>query len=392
MLSNSELNGIIGFFEADVLSYYKDNPHMYELDTDFFEGKLMTTDTHYYELEACGRLDEYISQIRFGYHSKLDGTLCVAVYLPDLMKAAETEREKWGPFRVEESLLSLEDKRFEMWYDRYLKGSFDVESGPRKRLAYIIEKINACSKTLVSEPLYTAIPDKSVIYPSSQNTHAYEDAHKNLYGFLVDSLSKKCLLKLACLRNKPIPNAPNMKSTKLLRHVFDELGKGSKLHTLLSKVSEQRGNASHNVRPPATKSNAFMDFYRDLEAATTAYEELLALIESKFSVSANHELRRHEIMNSLPKIDESKTIESDHSICEATRMEGKTVEKVWIGRRENAKGAHQSEVIYMQFTDGKILAMDTGSNALDFKQNPAMKPDEFEVDFRLTWVPAPSNK
>ena len=385
------LNGIIGFFEVDVLSYYENNPHKYELDADDFEGVLKTTDTHYYKLESCGMLNEDITQIRFGYHSRKDGTLCIAVYLPDLVKVSEKERAKWCAFKVEKSLLATDDERFKRWYDRYIKGSFDVESGPRKRLARIIEKINACCKTLVSEPLYTAVPDKSVRYPSSQNTHAYEDAHKNLYGFLIDSLSKTCLLAFASLRNQIIPEAQNMRSKILLRHVFNELGKNSKLHTLLSTVSNQRRKASHGDRPEARESDAFGDFYRDLEDATEAYEELLGLIESEFSVSAIQELERHEIMNHLPKIDKNKTIESNYSICEAKLMEGKTIEKVWFGMREDIEGEHQSEVLYLQFTDGDVLAMETGSNASDLERNPAMKPDSIAVDFLLTWVPAPSN-
>ncbi len=391
MLDYSELDGIIGFFEAEVLFLYENNPHKYEIDADFFEGELMTTGTYFNELESHGKEDECIN-IRFGYHSKQDGTLCIAVYLPDLMKAPEIEQEKWFPFRVQKPLLSPEDQRFEMWYDRYLKGSFDVETGPRRRLARIIEKINACCKTLVCEPLYTAIPDKSVRYPISQNSHAYEDAHNILYGFLIDSLSKGCLLKLASLRNKTIHQAQEMRSTTLLRHVFNEFDKHSKLHTLLSKVSEQRGNARHGDRPPARKSDAFMYFYRDLEGAITAYEELLVLIESEFNLLSDFELERHRIMTGLPRIDENKTIESHYSICESTRMEGKTVEKVWYGMREDIERAHQSEVLYMQFTDGEILAVETGSNASDLKRNAAMKPDDFRVDLRLTWVPAPSNR
>ena len=312
------------------------------------------------------------------------------IYLPDLKKAPEIEQRKWRPFIVEKSLLSQEDKRFEMWYDRYIRGSFDVQSGPRKQLGCIIEKINACCKTLVCEPLYTEVPDKSVHYPSTQNSHAYEDAHKNLYGFLVDSLSKKCLLDLALLRNQTIPKAQNMKPTTLLRHVFSKLDEHSKLHTLLSKVSEQRGKSSHGVRPAAIKSDAFGDFDRDLEVATEAYEELLRLIESEFGVSANHELGRHRTMASLPRID--RDVESHYSICEATRMEGKTVEKVEFGMCEDIEGVHQSEVLYVRFTDGEMLAMEIGSNALDFECNATMKPNEFQVDFMLRWVPAPSNR
>ena len=207
MPNNFELDKIIGFFEADVLSPYESNPHKYELDTDFFEGVLETTEAYFYQLKSSGKLDEYIS-IRFGYHSKKDGTLCVAVFLPDLVKAPEIERRKWRPFIVEKSLLSQKDKRFTMWYDRYIQGSFEVPIAHRKRLSYIIKKINACCKTLVDEPLYTKVLDKSVRYPISQNSHAYEDAHRNLYGFLIDSLSKECLLAFANLRNKTIVLPP----------------------------------------------------------------------------------------------------------------------------------------------------------------------------------------
>ena len=391
-MDNYVLNEIIGFFEADVLSYYENNPHKYELDTDYFKGILETTDAHYYKLKSCGMLDEYISQIRFGYHSKKDGTLCIAVYLPDLDKVSETERVKWFAFRVEKSLLSTDDQRFKMWYDRYIKGSYDVQNGPRERLACIIEKINACCKTLVCTPLYTAVPDKSVRYPNTQNTHAYGDAHENLYGFFIDSLSKDCLIALANLRNKTILNPQNMKPTTLLRHVFDEFDEHSNLHTVLSTVSKQRGRASHGVRPPAIPSDAFGNFYRDLEDAAEAYEKLRGLIESEFGVSSNHELERHEIMNHLPRIDKNKTIEPHYSICGATRMEGKTIEKVWFGMREDIEGVHQSEVLYLRFTDGEVLAMVIGSNASDLERNPAMKPDDIAVDFLLTWVPAPSNK
>ena len=277
-----------------------------------------------------------------------------------------------------------------MWYDRYIEGSWEVESGPRKRLSHIIEKINACCKTLVNEPLYSAVPDNSIIYPISQNSHAYEDAHQRLYGFLVDSLSKKCLLDFANLRNKTIPKAEEMRLPTLLRHVFSEFDKGSKLHTLLSKVSEKRSKPSHGVRAPAKGSNAFEDFWSDLEIAVEVYEKLLELIESEFSVTSEHELRRHEIEEGLPKI--VGDVESHFSICQSEKMEGKTVEKVWFGVREEIKDVHQSEVLYMQFADGEILAIETGSNALDFLHRNGINPKELSIDLMLTWVPSPSNE
>ena len=389
MLENPVLDRIVSFFEADVLNLYTSHPDKYELDTDFFEGVLETTNTYFNELESSERLDEYI-RIRFGYHRKKDGTLCIVVVLSDLKEAPKTEQRKWGPFIVDKSSLSKEDKRFKMWYDRYIEGSWEVESGPRKRLSHIIEKINACCKTLVNEPLYSAVPDNSIIYPISQNSHAYEDAHQRLYGFLVDSLSKKCLLDFANLRNKTIPKAEEMRLPTLLRHVFSEFDKGSKLHTLLSKVSEKRSKPSHGVRAPAKGSNAFEDFWSDLEIAVEVYVELLALIESEFSVTSEHELRRHEIVEGLPKI--VGDVESHFSICQSEKMEGKTVEKVWFGMREEIEDVHQSEVLYMQFADGEVLAIQIGSNALNLLYSKGIKPNELSTDLILTWVPAPSNR
>ena len=387
MSDNFVRDKLIGFFETDVLASYENNPHKYELNKGSFEGELETRWTY---LESSGRQDEDI-RVRFGYHSKQDGELCLAVFLPDLAKASKIEQRKWHPFMIDRSLLSPEDERFERWYDRSFQASIDGPMGTKAQLWSIIGKINACCKILVCEPLYTEGSNVSIDYPISQNSHAYEDAHKNLYGFLIDSLSKKCLLAFADLRKKTIPEAENMRSKTLLRHVFSELDKHSKLHTLLSKVSDQRGRSSHGVRDPAIECDAFEDFNRDLEVATEGYEELLSLIESEFSVSADHELRRHEIMESLPKLDEDKVIEPNFSICQATKMEGKTVEKVCFGMLEDSEGRHQSETLRVQFTDGEILAIDAGSNIKNIIDRATTKPNELVVDFILTWVPAPSN-
>lgn len=388
MLDNPVLDRIVGFFEADVLNLYTSHPDKYELDTDYFEGVLRTTERHFDEQ------GEYI-RIRLGYHSKTDGTLCIVVVRSDLEKTPEVEQRKWMPFIVDKSCLAQEDTRFQMWYDRYIEGSWEVESGPKKRLIHILEKINACCKTLVGKPLYTAVPDKSVIFPISQNSHAYEEAHQKLYGFLIDSLSQECLLAFANLRNLTILKAEQMQLRKLLKHVFSELDKNSKLQTLLAEVSKQRSKPSHGGRDAAKKSGAFEDFCYDLEVANEAYEELLDLMESEFSVSSEHELRRHEIMASLPKIAEDV---GPSLLTKATKMEGKTVKKVKFGIRENIEGVHQSDVLHLEFTDGEILAIETGSNAynlsLDLKseRKTDIEPDEFHADFILKWLPAPSNK
>jgi len=379
---------IIGYFEADVLSLYTSNPHKYSIETDYFEGELKTSIEYLDELESSGRTDEYI-RIRFGYHAKKDGDLCLTVFLPDLASIGQLEQKKWSPFIVDTDYLADSDERFSMWFDRNIPGNWNVQNGPRKRLSAVVEKINACCQTLVEAPLYLKVPDKSVSYPSSQNSHAYEDSHKNLYGFLIDSLSKKCLIKLATRREINIPEAENMKPPTLLRHVFAEFDKESQLHKTLSKVSTERGNSSHGVRNTAKSINAFGNFNQDLELAVESFIDLLALIENKFSISAEQEHKRQEAMKFLPKIIQGG-IESNFSICQSTQMEGKSIEKVWYGLREENEQLHQSEVLFLQFTDGEILSIDTGSNVINIADKARIKPNEFHVDLNLTWVPASS--
>ena len=390
MPDNSVLDRVIAYFEVDVLDHYVNHPEKYELDTDYFEGELRTTDAYYYKLESSGRLNEYIEKIRFGFHSKKDGKLCIGVFLPDMKKAPEGEQKKWEPFLVEKSFLVQEDKRFKMWCHRYIEGSFNVESGPRKRLSYIIKKINACCKTLVDLPLFSDVPDKSIVYPIPQNTYAYRDAHQRLYGHLINSLSKECLLELANLRNITICEAPNMKSTTLLQKVFYEFDKNSKLHNLLAKISKLRSEPRHGDRDAAEESNAFEDFWNDLETAVEVYEKLLDLIKTEFNVLSDHELRRHEIMESLPRID--KEVHQLSSTRQATRMVGKTVAKVCYGIREEIEDVQQTEIIKIKFTNGEILVIDTVSNIWDIVDKTSMKPDELRVEFGLKWVDAPSNK
>ena len=92
----------------------------------------------------------------------------------------------------------------------------------------------------------------------------------------------------------------------------------------------------------------------------------------------------------LPKIDSE--VHPQSSTRQATRMAGKTIEKVRYGRRKEIEGVQQCEVLYVHFTNGEILAIDTVSNIGDMVDETDMKPDELRVEFGIKWVDAPSNK
>jgi hypothetical protein len=68
-------------------------------------------------------------------------------------------------------------------------------------------------------------------------------------------------------------------------------------------------------------------------------------------------------------------------------MQGKAVERVEFGHREQIEGVHQSEAIILHFTDGSIMSLDTGSNARILACD-AHPPQTFHVDLRVNWVPS----
>jgi hypothetical protein len=90
-------------------------------------------------------------------------------------------------------------------------------------------------------------------------------------------------------------------------------------------------------------------------------------------------------MSRLPKIVRNLA-EDNYLIYESIkRMAGKTIKKVRYGTRESIKGVHESEVLHIEFTDGEILAIDTGSNLIEFQSK--MKPENIHIDFMFTWEP-----
>ena len=67
----------------------------------------------------------------------------------------------------------------------------------------------------------------------------------------------------------------------------------------------------------------------------------------------------------------------------AKKMEGKTIKKIEYGYGEYVRGAHQTEVLILEFTDGTKVGISIGSNAMEFKE--LLNPEELKVDFNVRW-------
>jgi hypothetical protein len=210
--------------------------------------------------------------------------------------------------------------------------------------------------------------------------------YKGLYGYFIDGLDKQCISSLGSKLGKNIPIS-NKKTIEALTSLFPDLETSPSFTSAVSLVSDKRRLASHGVRPPSERFPAFSTFTNDLSLCLKAVKEILTVLEREFGIDGEKARSRHEAKKLLPKI--ARPPDEHYSIVQASRMNGKTVEKVTFGSREEVAGTHQSEVLIIYFTDGSIMSLEAGSNVSNLVNgDTSLRPEEFHVDFIVHWVPA----
>jgi hypothetical protein len=388
--SSESVEGLLGYFDQSVLAPYRDEPQKYRIESDYFDGRLSTTDEYYHQLEIEGRTDEYVD-IRFGYRTRIDGSLALVVWLPDLFEKSRKHLPKWLGFHLREpGWATGADERFEKWKKRYLKGDWEVENGPLHSLEHVMKIINALTAEVLGVPLFKHEVGVSLNSPSAENTHKYQDAHKELYGYLIDGLDKECIFRISKRVGRRV-TIHEKKTVDAITSLFPDLQNSATFETAFRVVSEQRRLASHGVRLPAESYPAFSQFTKDLALCVEAMNVLLATIERAFELDGEGMYRRREARKLLPTID--RPPETHYSIVKASRMVGKAVERVEFGIREGLQGVHQSEALIIYFTDGSMMSIETGSNAANLGSNESgLRPEDFHTDFMLNWVPEPLTK
>ncbi|HEY2496927.1 MAG TPA: hypothetical protein VGK24_07650 [Candidatus Angelobacter sp.] len=376
---------LIGYFDQQVLAAYRNEPHKYTIESDYFEGSLSVTNEYFLELESAGKAEESVS-IQFGYRTLRDGNLAIAAWLPDLFDKSKAHVQRWSAFHLKKPEWTTDqDERFMNWVRRYFEGDWDVDNGPSFYLGQALDVINGLTSELVGIPLYLHKIDGTIGYPSAENTHRYQDAHKELYGYLIDGLNKECISRLASALGRTIKTGDKT-TIKALTSLFPYLETAPHFLLAMNLVSEQRRLSSHGVRPAAKKFPAFSQFTADIRMCLDAIKEVLNVLEREFGVNGAEAHDRHETKKWLPEID--RPPQSHYSIVEASRMKGKTIERVEFGFRKEVPGVHGSEALIIYFTDGSIMGIATGSNAGNLSSDEnGLRPEDFHVDFRVNWVP-----
>jgi len=375
---------LLGYFDLQVLASYRNEPHKYAIKSDFFEGEIRVTDEYYEELDNSGNTSDSID-IQFGYRTLKDGNLAIVAWLPDLFNKSKTHIPKWGAFNIKDPQWTTEyDERFDKWVRRYLEGNWGVDNGPIYYLRETVKLINGLTKELVGAALFKHEISETISYPAAENTHRYQDCHKELYGYLIDGIEKDCILSLATRLNKNIKIGDKNTVQSLLK-LFPALETTPCFLPAMNLVSEQRRLASHGVRPQAKPLEAFSQYTKDLSLCVEALKELQGLLEADFGVDGKEAYQRNEAKKWLPVI--TRPPETTYSIVEASQMIGKTIEKVEFGFRKDIKNVHGSEALIVYFTDGSIMGLETGSNAMNLCDDEnKLKPEDFQVDIEINWV------
>ncbi len=388
----ADLNSVeqlLGYFDPQVLASYHNEADKYVIKSDFFEGQLRTTEEYYRELEQLGKTDERV-YVDFGYRTLEDGNLAIVAWLPDLFEKSKSHVPRWQPWYLKDPHWTTDyDERFDKWVRRHLGGDWDVDNGPSYYLGETIKVINGLTNELVDLPLYKRELDGFPSFPAAENNHRYQDAHEELYGYVIDGLNKDCMSLLAKRLGRSIKNVDNRKARSVLEELFPTLKTSTNFTCAMDLVSKQRGDASHGVRPPAKRFAAFSQFTKDLALCLEAVKEVLAVLEREFGVSGEDARNRNEAKNRLPRI--TPLPQAHYSIVQSSLAKGKTIERVELGFWEDRKGVHESEALIMHFTDGSIMSLEGGSNAGDLVSDEnGLHPEDFHVSFVVHWVSAPA--
>lgn len=379
---------LVWYFDAQVFASYRSEPHKYVLTDDYFEGRLRITDAYYEELEAIGHRGGI--DILFGYRTLQSGELAVAAWFPDLDKIPEEHKRRWDGFRLANPqwLDYQADNRFRMWMQRYMEGSWDVPMGVLSRLKSVVQLINGLTEEAVGIPLFKYNDATGLHFPAAENTHAYQDSHKDLYGYLIDGINKECITQIAARAGQPL-NISSERTVTALKKVLPALATSPAFTAGFEKISVGRRGSSHGVNS-ARHFAAFEEFAKDLEQCVLALLKLQAELERVLGMNAEKATARRDGKRMLPKLDMSRPIHANYAIAQAPLMVGKTVKSVELGFRQSMEQVHESEALIIHFTDGSILGISTGSNVCNVCQDhedAGLQPREFHVDLDLWWVP-----
>jgi len=285
------------FFNSDILHVYTGRPDKYHVEFGHY-GRIGG--------EIYGRE----INIRFALRELPNNELAVAVFIPDLLtRTKEKERLKWKCFELHLSEFENHpDPDFDEWIAIYLKENdvWPKQEAPLKKLIEHVNFANAITRVAIDCSIFSFAGNelRRLLIPLANHTHAYEDAHRELYRYFIDGIDKKCLKKLNAIRNVEVANIDEMRSFKAFMYSFPHLNQIK----IFEKISEQRAKSVHERRITAEPYPALKKFLNDLEDLAQPIELLVNTLERELSIGRNKAMALDYLPNFKKETKESKQL------------------------------------------------------------------------------------
>jgi hypothetical protein len=366
------------YFRLAVLAGFHNEPEKYAIRTDEFEGSVraLASDEHYFH-------------VRFGFRACTNGGSAVVVYAPDLAKASDQVSRVWGGFEIFDSaeLLHPADARFQKWFDRYFKGSWDIEDGPIAKLAQVTNELNAVTRCVVGTPLFSVLTFRALSLPTAENNHRYHDAHSELYKLLIDGLNKETIKALGDKFGIEIKVASE-KTVKALMTLIPD-GLVPVVRDPLDRVGTFRRQADHQRRPPAESFEAAQAFGNDVCAVNEGLMALRDYLAQRLNVDVASCVEHDAQVGFLPPIDPKRPAKPNYGIFNAFQFEGKTIVGVRAGYRIQEPGTAKTEALILEFSDGSKAGIEAATDVAQVLTETAqISAEDLSVTFTVTSVPA----
>jgi len=363
----------LAFFRSEILSVYIGRPDKYIVEFGLYGGHIKSLQ---------GTPQENVIDLRFAFRELPDGELAIAAFKPDLENnTAESERSKWSGFELSPSDFREHiDPNFKEWVSVYLMGNWAKETPPLQQVVDQIKSVNAISAVVAGCDVFSVDCDTfsayhnellSLRFPFANNTHAYEDAHRELYRYINDAICIECVNKLGkLLKIKP---TTSKKGFKALRAVFQG---AHDLLDSLGEISRHRGKSVHKVRPSAVRYEAYKHFVTDLERLARGVENLVCILESEFDISRKKALA----LVGLPKYSKEATENQEINSLSTYLYQEITGFGVYVVK---GKGEVTRDALYITFKNGSQVAISFSADMTVFIDNETPKPSDLIVGFDI---------
>lgn len=358
--------GFLRFFRSEILYVYLGRPDKYSIEFGLHGGHIKSTES---------APPENLINLRFAFRELPDGELAIAAYKPDLMKnTAASEQSKWDCFELDPSeFQDSPDPKFEEWVSVYLKGDWAKETPPLQQLIKQVEWANALSQVHAGCGIFSIRHTElvSLRFPFVNHTHAYEDAHRELYRYINDALDVECINKLGSILKRKSSNSK--KGYKALKAAFPE---ATYLQEILGHISKYRGKSVHKVRESAVRCEAYETFVYDLERLAKSVEHLVYILEYNFYTGKEKALA----LASLPTYSDTPVDKPENTnLSKYLHQEISGVEVCEIKK----SGEVSRDALRIRFNSGSQIAITFHADGITFISKKTPAASDMSVSFSI---------